>query len=214
MQAFCLQHHSVGPKKASGRVILVYKHAFFSEKPLLDEQDRHNASASMDIEYFRYLNDGQQLFVASAFGRWDLNDDDRSHWDMQELYWWGSFEQMEVYAGIRKVFWGVTETVHLVDVINQDDRLENIDGEDKLGQLMASTLFERDWGTIEAFALLGFREAEFYGTKSRLRPALPIDEDAATYDATAEEKHIDFALRYSHVIGDIDLGLSYFRENR
>ena len=38
--------------------------------------------------------------------------------------------------GLRKVYWGVTESQHLVDVINQTEGVENLDGEDKLGQPM------------------------------------------------------------------------------
>ena len=37
--------------------------------------------------------------------------------------------------GLGKVFWGVTEFNHLVDVINQTDLVEGIDGEAKLGCL-------------------------------------------------------------------------------
>ena len=182
----------------------------FKEGPAYAGQERHSLAASLNLEYYRDFDGGDQRIVATGFGRWDANDSDRSHLDARELYWWGGFEQAEVTVGLRKVFWGVTETVHLVDVINQDDRLENLDGEDKLGQPMISVLMERDWGTLETFALLGFREAEFGGVDSRLRQPLAVDEDTATFDSGADNKRVDWALRYSQVIGDWDLGLSYF----
>ena len=77
---------------------------------------------------------------------------------LREFYWWRDFDSVEIYVGARQLFWGVTETVHLVDVINQNDLVEDIDGEDKLGQPMVSLLLDRDWGTLELFSLLGFRE--------------------------------------------------------
>jgi hypothetical protein len=37
-----------------------------------------------------------------------------------------------------------------------------------------------------------------------------VDTSSATYDSAAENSHIDWALRYSHVIGDFDVGLYHF----
>ncbi|WP_444946073.1 hypothetical protein ACJJIP_01330 [Microbulbifer sp. VTAC004] len=182
----------------------------FTADPADSIQSDAGISASLSLEYYRDLDDGNQRFVASAFGRWDSEDGERSHGDLGELYWWKAYDSFELYAGVRKVFWGVTETLHLVDVINQDDALENIDGEDKLGQPMVNLLMERDWGTLEVYGLLGFRERQFAGREGRLRASLPVDEGGAIYQSDREEKHIDWALRYSHVLGDWDLGLSHF----
>ncbi|BFM14731.1 hypothetical protein R50073_09140 [Maricurvus nonylphenolicus] len=182
----------------------------FLEDALDNEQKDTYGASSVNLEYYRDWDGGYQRFVATGFARWDSEDSERNHVDIREFYWWKAFDNFEVYAGVRKVFWGVTETVHLVDVINQDDNLENIDGEDKLGQPMVSLLLERDWGTLEVFGLLGFREREFVGKDSRLRPQLPIDESAAEYQSGAGDKHIDLAIRWSHVIGDWDIGISHF----
>ena len=181
----------------------------FTEESLYPEQSDAGISSTVSLEYYKDLDNGNQRLVASLYGRIDSEDDDRSHSDLSELYWWKAYDQFEVYAGVRKVFWGVTETVHLVDVINQDDALENIDGEDKLGQPMINIIVERNWGTVELYSLLGFRERQFAGEEGRLRAPLPI-EDNATYQSADEENHIDWAVRYSHVIGDWDLGLSHF----
>lgn len=108
------------------------------------------------------------------------------------------------------MFWGVTESRHLVDIVNQNDQVEDLDGEDKLGQPMIQLSVSRDWGTLIGFVLPGFRERSFPSDDARLRGALPIAGDDATYDAGREDQAIDFALRYSHVIGDIDLGISHF----
>lgn len=183
----------------------------FAKPPVHQAQERHNASASLKLDYYHDWDDGYKRFAATGFARVDASDSERTHADLRELYYWQAFDNgVEVYAGLRHVFWGVTETKHLVDVINQTDAVENIDSEDKLGQPMVSVLMERDWGTIEAYALLGFRERNFTGVKGRLRPSLPINQDEPLYQSSAQEKRVDLALRWSHVIGDWDIGLSHF----
>ncbi|MDA2935447.1 hypothetical protein MYX82_14080, partial [Acidobacteria bacterium AH-259-D05] len=112
--------------------------------------------------------------------------------------------------GMSQVFWGVTESRHLVDVINQTDLVENIDDEDKLGQQMINVSFQRDWGNVSLFVLPGFRERTFPGEDGRLRTPLPVDQDNARYESSAGKKHVDVAARYSHFIGDWDIGISYF----
>jgi hypothetical protein len=108
------------------------------------------------------------------------------------------------------VFWGVTESVHLVDVINQTDYAGDIDGENKLGQPMVSFTKQQDWGEVTAFVMPYFRERTFAGVEGRFRPPLPVDTDRPLYESGDGENHVDFALRYSHYIGDVDIGLNVF----
>ena len=58
--------------------------------------------------------------------------------------------------GLGKVFWGVTEFNHLVDVINQTDLVEGIDGEAKLGQPKINLSLINHWGALDFFVLPGF----------------------------------------------------------
>lgn len=183
---------------------------YFTQDALYSGQEDASYSSAFNLEYYRDWDDGNKRIVATTFGRYDSQDSERSHIDMRELYLWRGYEDYEVYAGVRKVFWGVTETLHLVDIINQDDGVEDIDGEDKLGQPMLSILLERDWGTFEAFALFGFRERTFAGTDGRLRPALTVDTDAARYQSSKGQDHVDFAARWTQVYGDWDVGVSQF----
>jgi hypothetical protein len=111
---------------------------------------------------------------------------------------------------VNKVFWGVTESRHLVNIINQIDGVEDIDGEDYLGQPMINIGTQRGWGRLDVFVLPYFRERTFPGSDGRFRPAFPVDTKNARFESDDEEKHIDFAARYSHYFGDWDVGLSYF----
>ncbi len=182
---------------------------YFFNEPLSSEQSEHNAAITANVEYFHDFDGGDQRIAVTGFARVDSEDSERSHADLRELYWWKNFGGFEIYAGIRKVFWGVTESIHLVDVLNQTDNLENIDGEDKLGQPMIELVTAQDWGTVSAYILPYFRERQFLGKDSRLRPGIRILDDAQ-YQSSDEEQHVDFALRWSHYIGIWDIGLSHF----
>ena len=176
-----------------------------------DQDDDHIAfSASAQPEYYKSWDGGDQSFALTLFGRVDQQDDKRTHADIRELTWLKVAHTWELRVGIRKVFWGVTESQHLVDIINQTDLVENIDGEDKLGQPMINLALIHDWGTLDLYALTGFRERTFPGKSGRFRTSLPVDIKNPEYDASNKEKHIDFAARWSRVIGDWDVGISHF----
>ncbi|WNO07512.1 hypothetical protein [Teredinibacter sp. KSP-S5-2] len=182
---------------------------YFFNEPLWLEQDEHSASLSGYFEYYKDLGEGGQRVVVSGFGRVDSADDNRTHLDAREAYWWADLSGAELFLGVRKIFWGVTESIHLVDVINQDDLVENIDGEDKLGQPMLEAQFIRDWGTIDVFVLPYFREKTFPSESARLRAGVPILDDAV-YQSDKEEHHVDLALRWSTYVDIWDIGISHF----
>ncbi len=182
---------------------------YFIEDPQHEGKAEHNGSMTLNSDYYRDFDSGNQRFAFTLYGRADSEDNERTHMDLREFYWWKNFDSFELYIGLRKVFWGVTESVHLVDVINQTDTLENVDGEDKLGQPTIEFATVQDWGTLSAFVMPYFREREFVGERSRLRPNVKILDDPV-YQASNEEQHVDFALRWSHYLGIWDYGLSYF----
>jgi hypothetical protein len=146
----------------------------FFRSPLLGEQHRHDLSAALRPEFQADWDRGRQIFTFEPFLRLDMADGDRTHFDIRTLSWETAWRQWELRVGIRQVFWGVTESVHLVDVINQTDLVDNPDGEDKLGQPMINLAMVRDWGTVDFFLLFGFRERTFPGLEGRLRAPLPI----------------------------------------
>jgi len=183
----------------------------FFEDPASSEQHNSYLSAVTEPEFFHDWDDGKQNVEVKLFYRVDQHDDERTHGDIRELSWTGVFDSWEVRAGISKVFWGVAETQHLVDIVNQTDLVENVDGEDKLGQPMIRASTELDWGTFDFFILPGFRERTFAGIEGRPRPNVIIDTDRdAIYDSSDNEDHIDLAGRYSHYIGEWEFGLSLF----
>ncbi len=182
----------------------------FPKEALSPAQHDSYLSIALEPEYNHAWDEGEQSLTFVPFLRVDEHDPERTHADLRELYWLNVGEDFEVRAGVRRVFWGVTEGVHLVDIINQTDLVENTDGEDKLGQPMLNLAFIRDWGTLDLFALLGFRERTFPGREGRPRFAAVVDTDRASYESDREWRHIDAALRWSHTLGPVDIALSHF----
>ena len=162
-----------------------------------------------DLEYRDQTQDGI-AFVFSPFLRGDKYDNGRSHVDIRELLWTGRNEQYQWRAGIGRVFWGVTEFYHLVDIINQADFVENLDGEAKLGQPMVALSFAHKWGVLAAYVLPGFRARTFPGAEGRFRSAPPVDKNQATFESSNGRLHVDWALRWSASGYGWDIGLSRF----
>ena len=194
-------------------------------------------SSSVEVESRYFVDDGEwygqstqagaQSIAASAelrwrsaagsmraslipYLRWDSVDAERNLADLREAYvaWEGG--DWEFLAGANPVFWGVTESVHLVDVVNQTDAVGDIVGEDKLGQPMINLELQREWGLLSAYVMPYFRERTFAGIDGRLRTPLPVDTERPVYESSDGARHIDIALRYSHYFGAFDLGLSAF----
>lgn len=160
---------------------------------------------------FRYKSDDRKHRINfNPFLRGTNADAERSHFDIREAYWIYRNKDFNVLVGADNVFWGVAESQHLVNIINQVDAIEDPDQEDYLGQPMVHVASQRDWGRIGAYVMPYFRERTLQGEEGRLRASLPYDTDKATYESGAEEFHPDFALRYSNYFDEFDVGLSYF----
>ena len=199
---------SVFADEWSGNIALEYRQ--FSKDALSDNQFKQYGSIAIKPEWFHEWDNGKQILSFIPFYRWDQHDEERTHSDIRELSWLKVFDESELRIGLRKVFWGVTESQHLVDIINQTDLVESSDGEEKLGQPMINYAFINNWGTLDLFILPYFRERTFPGINGRLRSVPQVDTSNPIYESSDKEKHIDAAIRWSHSIGDWDVGLSHF----
>lgn len=193
--------------------IAVQERVFFND-PLDSRQHNSYASFSTEPELYDSWDDGNQSITIKPFYRHDQHDDERTHADVREFSWLKVYDNWELTVGYSKVYWGVTETQHLVDIVNQTDQVENIDGEDKLGQAMLRFSTVQDWGVLDFFILPGFRERTFAGVEGRpaqeLPPGLVFNADAATYESKDGDHHIDYAVRWFSTFDEWELGLSHF----
>ena len=183
--------------------------AFF-QSPCFPSQPDATVSAAFKPEFYGTWDDDRQSLLFVPFFRLDQNDSRRTHGDIRELSYIYAGNSYEFRAGFRKVFWGVVESNHLVDIINQTDLVENLDFEDKFGQPMLNLSLVRDWGTVDLFVLTGFRERSFPGRKGRFQGPLRIDTSAVEYESAAAHKHVDYAVRYWNYFGPVDVGLYHF----
>ncbi len=184
----------------------------FNKDPLSGEQHRSYPSVSAEPEYYHEWDDGKRTFLFRPFARLDKNDSRRTHADIRELNFSMIENEWELTTGIGKVFWGITESQHLVDIVNQTDLVEDTDGEDKLGQPMLNLALIPDVGTLDLFVLPGFRTRTFPGKHGRPRFALKIrDQNDPKYESGAKEKHVDLAARWYQMLGNWEIAVSHFR---
>ncbi len=185
---------------------------FFVEKAEWPGQDTRRVYPSIYGEAdLSYGWDGNShSFNLVPFGRYDAYDDRRSHVDLREANYRFRGGEWEVLVGAHRVFWGVTESRHLVNVINQVDAVEDVDGDDYLGQPMIDVTLQGDWGRLDLFAMTFFRERTFNANDSRLRGPLPIETNDPEFESGDKKWNVDLAARYQNSFGPVDLGLSVF----
>lgn len=190
---------------------VAYELRGFPQAPAFPGQSdaRFTGSASAQIRLSHDFPNGTDRVVVTPYLRFGgTNGDGRDHADLREAYWFHRGDGWNLTAGIDKVFWGVTESRHLVDIVNQTDWREDIDGEDKLGQPMVALTLNGGWGTLGLYALVGFRDVAFPTWGSRLGGPAPLL--TPTYDSGAGPGQVDFAARWSRAFGDWDVALSWF----
>tara|TARA_B100001250_G_scaffold41477_1_gene32775 strand:+ start:2238 stop:3434 length:1197 start_codon:yes stop_codon:yes gene_type:complete len=186
-----------------------FENRSFSEQGLFDQQKNHY-SFTLSPEFYFESEDQNTSFTFKTKIRKDSLDNERNLFDIQDLSLIKVKNSYETRIGIRRDFWGVTETVHRVDIINQTDQVESFDGEDKLGQPMINFSLERGWGVLDIYALIGFRERTFAGKKGRLRAPFLIDTNSAIYESGAKNLRTDFAFRWSQSYRNLEIALSHF----
>ena len=197
-----------GAIELRGNVTAEARH--FYKSPVRSDQEENNLSLSAEPEFYHSFPDSRDSLNFIPFFRIDQNDSERSHADIRELKWHKVAPNWELRVGVDRVFWGVTETVHLVNIINQIDLVENPDEEDMLGQPMINLTLVQNWGSLDFFLLPYFRERPFPGREGRPGSIVSVSNDKAIYESGAEEWHTDFAIRWSHTSGPWDMGLAHF----
>jgi len=203
---------------------------YFIQTPVDSEQTDEQVSLNFRPELYWEGDDQSVLF--KPYVRLDSVDSNRSHFDIREAIYSTYHDTFELKVGIGKVFWGVTETLNLVDVVNQNDAIDRFDENEKLGQPMFHFSTFSDWGNVELLILPFFRPVIFPGDKTRFRPTpivlsalntigrsngigppyidIRIDNSDPTYEAKNDESHIDLASRWTNSIENWDLGVSWF----
>jgi hypothetical protein len=187
------------------------------KREIADTGLAHQDEPSIAIQpsYFNEWDNKKYAFSFKPFYRWDDRDDYRTHFDIRELVWRSTLGDKNMpwnlRIGIDKVFWGVAESRHLVDIINQTDEIEDPKMEQKLGQPMIRATTDTKWGVMDFFLLPYSRERTFSGPEGRLRAPTSLVRAPVVFESSMKQSHLDFAARWSKRFDKLDIGLSYFR---
>lgn len=173
-------------------------------------QRRDGASAALEATALVEWSDGDTVFTFTPFARVDAQDDARSHVDIRDLKLEHISGDWAFTFGVDREFWGKTEVVHLVDIVNQTDSVEGLDDEDRLGQPLVKVSRLTDLGEISLYYFPYARKRSLPGPEGRLRLPVPYATGRAIFEPSAEQWAPSFAARFTGVFGDVDLGLSAF----
>src|ERR1700682_1970159 len=92
-----------------------------------DENFYPSVFGQVDMTY--NWDDGHQQIQLTPFGRYDVYDERRTHADLREANYSYHGDGWDALIGAHVVFWGRTESRHLVNVINQTDLIEDFNTE-------------------------------------------------------------------------------------
>ena len=91
--------------------------------------------------------------------RYDHHDKNRSLFNFKENNFTYYYNDIQVKAGISEVFWGITESKNLVNIINVKDVADG-DQKAKLGQsLLAFSNYSEKYGSLDFYYLPFFKNS-------------------------------------------------------
>ena len=183
---------------------------FFASEGLYPDQKDYFLSGALKPKLDIKSVDGNHTFKFEFFARGSIQDPNRSHVDIRQAYYQRKVNSVTITAGMRKVFWGVTESNHLVDIINQSDVVESTDGKEKLGQAMLQIAKNSKLGNFEFFYLPYSRRIQLPSKTGRNRFPVVLEREDITFRSSDEAWHPSFAARWSRTVGDFSLGVAHF----
>ena len=186
---------------------------FFNTDALYPDQKSYFLSGALKPKLDINSADGKHIFKVELFARGSFQDPNRTHWDIRQAYYQRRLNSWTITAGVRKVCWGVTESNHWVDIINQNDAMESTDGSEKLGQTMVQISKNSAWGNFEFFYLPYSRRIQLPSKTGRNRFPIVLQREDIPFKSNNEAWHPGFAMRWSETIEDFSLGLSHFYGN-
>lgn len=184
---------------------------YFTKKGVFPEQKQSFFSTVFQPEFIAYRNSDKLTLKFVGFMRLEQHNTHRTHADIRELYLQKTWKNWDFSFGVKNIFWGVTESNHLVDIVNQYDLLEGWTVEEKLGQPMfhASTFVLN--GNLEVIITLMNRGMKFPENEGRFRLPFSLDHDNTNFEGGKYNPGL--AIRWSTTFSIFDVGLSFYHGN-
>jgi hypothetical protein len=183
---------------------------FFPNKGAYPNQKDYFLSGAAKPKFSMSSSDNKHQFIGEVFLRGSFQDENRSHFDFREAYYRYKFGRWALSAGSKRIFWGVTESAHLVDIINQADQVEQFDGSEKLGQPMLQFTTGTGFGNLEFYYMPVARRRQFPGPHGRFRFPAVLNREDIPFTTSLQAWHPSFASRWYDSFNKLDIGLSYF----
>ena len=183
---------------------------FHKNEAYSNQQNTYSSFIKSEI-FFDFKNDFE--FLMEPYLRYDHYDKNRSLFDFKENNLTYYYNDIQLKAGISEVFWGITESKNLVDIINPKDVTDG-DQKAKLGQTMlAFSNYSEKFGILDFYYLPFFKNSSQIGEEGRLRLSKPIENYNIVYEGGAGSKAPSWALKWEHSFGLLDFSLQGFRGN-
>lgn len=183
----------------------------FAQPPSYSGQSSgHGVSLKAEPEAYVRSKDEAHTATVRPFVRVDPVDTGRTHYDLRQADYRFNNGGWSFGAGAGVFDWGVMENHRTVDVLNQKDLVEDIDGSEKLGQPYTKAGYDADRWSLSLYYLPYFRDRTFPGQRGRLRFPVVIDTDDPFFESSLGRWHPNVAARLSLTLGAFDIGLSGF----
>ena len=181
---------------------------FHKEAAYLGQKNTY--SSSLSSEFYADFNNDINLIIEPRI-RYDLYDKNRNKLDISQGYFIYFKDKYEYKVGVAKIFWGITESKNLVDIINTND-LVDIDPKAKLGQpLMTYSIATSFLGVFDFYYLPLFIRSSETGRRGRIRLSLPKQKSSSYYEGGAGKRQPSWAVKWENSYGRNDLSFQVFR---
>ncbi|GLR76780.1 hypothetical protein [Aliivibrio sifiae] len=144
------------------------------------------------------------------YGQKGINEYTEGYFDptIAKINWIGDSYQIDV--GYDLIYWGVTEGINVINIINQRDQIRDYFQKQGLGQSMVAVSYFEDSVTVDGYILPRFEELNYGGTQRPWGLGLPVDASQSTYESSKGKNHTDYAARISGMLDDLEFGFVYF----
>lgn len=136
-------------------------------------------------------------------------NDSIPNFDIQELYIRKAIDNWQITAGMNTLFWGVAESRHLVDIVNQRIPIRSLEGEEKLGEFVGQLDYFTENGQWSLLSLPLFRERDFALPEQRF--SMQKEINTSQFVGLSKQNRSSFLIRYASVLDDWDLGTYFFQ---
>ncbi len=160
-----------------------YEPYFFLEENTSSSNEAKNQFINTIKGKFDYNQNYHDFdFNVEFFYRYDSSKQ-FDHGDLSEFNTLYTADNFDFLIGSTIEFWGVVESRNIVDIVNQIDFLEDVNGKQKLGQPLTRLNYYLENGTLSSYLFFGFRDREFTSQTERFGAQPEIRGSSAQYEA-------------------------------